>query len=143
MTMHLVGPYLTSTNYRKRKDKVTQVQMAKWQSEYKERCKFNKRLGLPKETFEQYLDVIHGRVKKEHKFVPMKQQADPVMDRIRRQREQYPSAIGSGAAASTAKKEPQRYTGERRLLGIAVMHKSNLVPIFDQKDAEEIARMRR
>jgi hypothetical protein len=35
------------------------------------------------------------------------------------------------------------YTGKRKLLGVAVMHKSNLVPVFDQKEAEEISKMRR
>jgi len=35
------------------------------------------------------------------------------------------------------------YSGKQKLLGIAVMHKSNLVPVFDKKDAEDIAKMRR
>ena len=43
------------------------------------------------------------------------------------------------------KKEPLQYTGERKLLGIATMHKSNAVPIFesDKEHAVDIARMRR
>ena len=44
---------------------------------------------------------------------------------------------------STAPAERQVYSGERRLLGVAIMHKSNMVPVFDSKDAKEIARMRR
>ena len=44
---------------------------------------------------------------------------------------------------STAPAERQIYSGERRLLGVAIMHKSNLVPVFDSEDAKEIARMRR
>ena len=39
--------------------------------------------------------------------------------------------------------EPQQYSGERKLLGIAIMHKSNLVPVFDKETAEEISKMRR
>lgn len=39
--------------------------------------------------------------------------------------------------------EPQQYSGERRLLGIGIMHKSNLVPIFDEESAKEISKMRR
>jgi hypothetical protein len=35
------------------------------------------------------------------------------------------------------------YNGQRKLLGIAVLHKSNLVPVFSKKDAEDIAKMRR
>jgi hypothetical protein len=43
-----------------------------------------------------------------------------------------------------------KYTGERRLIGIATMHKSNMVPVFADEDDEngrkaatEIATMRR
>jgi hypothetical protein len=43
------------------------------------------------------------------------------------------------------KKENLQYTGERKLVGIATMHKSNAVPIFedDKEHAIDIARMRR
>ena len=43
------------------------------------------------------------------------------------------------------RKEGNTYSGERQLLGVATMHKSNMVPIFADKkeDAKEIARMRR
>ena len=43
-----------------------------------------------------------------------------------------------------------QYTGERRLVGIATMHKSNMVPVFADEDdvngskaATDIAQMRR
>ena len=39
--------------------------------------------------------------------------------------------------------EAQQYSGERKLLGIAIMHKSNLVPVFDEESAKEISKMRR
>jgi len=41
-----------------------------------------------------------------------------------------------------AKPSPKVYTGTE-IVGIAVMHKSNAVPIRGKKQAEEIARMRR
>lgn len=41
-----------------------------------------------------------------------------------------------------AKKEPTMYTGTK-VLGIATMHKSNMVPIFSDKEAVEVATMRR
>ena len=41
------------------------------------------------------------------------------------------------------KPAPNIYSGKRKLLGIAAMHKSNLVPVFGEDDAKEIARMRR
>ena len=45
--------------------------------------------------------------------------------------------------AVTGRQEQQQYSGERKLLGVAVMHKSNLVPVFDEQDAKDIAAMRR
>ena len=44
---------------------------------------------------------------------------------------------------SGGKKEPMVYSGERKLIGIGLMHKSNLVPIWDKEGAEEISKMRR
>ena len=46
-------------------------------------------------------------------------------------------------SGGTYKKEQLIYSGERRLLGIATMHKSNMVPVFDEEDAKDIAKMRR
>ena len=43
----------------------------------------------------------------------------------------------------TGKKEQMQYSGERKLLGIGMMHKSNLVPIWDEEGAKEISTMRR
>lgn len=143
MTMHLVGPYLTTTNYRKRKGKVTQLQMNRWMDGWREKCKQNKRLGLAKPTFEEYVDALHGRVKTDKpKFVPLKVGDDPVMDRIRQHKELYPSLGSFGDANSTAKKEPQKYTGTL-IKGIATMHKSNAVPVINDEQAQEISRMRR
>ena len=52
----------------------------------------------------------------------------------------YPS-LNTGGFATTSKKT-QVYTGDK-MLGIAVMHKSNLVPIFTEENAKEVSRMRR
>ena len=43
----------------------------------------------------------------------------------------------------TERKESMIYSGERKLLGIATMHKSNLVPVFSIEEATDVARMRR
>ena len=68
----------------------------------------------------------------------------------RRQAEHIPSKISEHSFAPATKKETMHYTGERKLVGIAMMHKSNLVPVFadeddktDSKQATEIAQMRR
>ena len=41
------------------------------------------------------------------------------------------------------KREEMRYSGKRKLLGIGMMHKSNLVPVWDEDGAKEISTMRR
>jgi len=48
-------------------------------------------------------------------------------------------------SGATAKPKPKVYSGKRRLLGVATMHKSNMVPVFADKpeEAAEIAKMRR
>ena len=59
---------------------------------------------------------------------------------FRGQAEHIPSVdTGLGVAA---KKDTIMYTGSR-LKGIAIMHKSNLVPIFSDEEAVDIATMRR
>jgi hypothetical protein len=42
-----------------------------------------------------------------------------------------------------SKAKEQKYSGERKLIGIGLMHKSNLVPIWDEEGAKEISTMRR
>lgn len=44
---------------------------------------------------------------------------------------------------NTNLKESMVYSGDRKLLGIATMHKSCLQPVFSKQDAIDIARMRR
>ena len=44
---------------------------------------------------------------------------------------------------SGGKKKEFTYSGERKLIGIGLLHKSNLVPVWDEQDAKEISKMRR
>jgi|SRR5579859_24237 len=46
------------------------------------------------------------------------------------------------ASCVTGKAEQQKYTGDK-LLGIALLHKSNYVPIFNHEEAVSVAKMRR
>lgn len=54
--------------------------------------------------------------------------------------ERPPSLMTPGG--STAKRESTKYTGTA-VLGIATMHKSNAVPIFNSDAAIEVTKMRR
>ena len=57
-----------------------------------------------------------------------------------RDAKQYPS-IDTGPAVA-ARRETQKYTGNN-MLGVTTMHKSNIVPVFSQEEAQEVSRMRR
>ena len=144
MTMHLVGPYMTTTNYKKRKQKkLTDNQRKKLEQEWRA---YNKQMrkqhchSAQFDTFEQYLSYVRGEHKpKQQDFTPLKRN-----EPYRRETQHIPSNK-TDSFAPCVRKEPQQYTGERQLLGIATMHKSNMVPVFaDQKEqAKEIAQMRR
>ena len=55
----------------------------------------------------------------------------------------YPKCSDKIPVNGGSKKERMVYSGKRKLLGIATMHKSNMVPVFDKEDAKDIAKMRR
>lgn len=52
----------------------------------------------------------------------------------------YPSLNTSGGSATKA--APKVYTGDK-VMGIATLHKSNAVPVFNSQDAVDISKMRR
>ena len=83
------------------------------------------------------LDKIKFRKKKSEPLV-----IEPVEDRQGVPCGDKVPVMEKGAGS---KREEMRYTGKRRLIGIATMHKSNMVPIFEDNkhEAIEIARMRR
>jgi len=59
---------------------------------------------------------------------------------FRREVKSIPS-LGDGIG-NAVKKDRNQYTGDK-MLGVACMHKSNLVPIFNDEAAVEVANMRR
>ena len=126
MSMHLVGPYMTTTSYKKRKAK------KKTQKQIEAEAKHEKWLRKMNAHPEQI-----ARNKEKNVNVSILSKPDYSSDR--------PTIPTSDVipGGSTAQKERQVYSGERRLLGIATMHKSNMVPVFDSKDAKDIAKMRR
>lgn len=80
--------------------------------------------------------------KYEELLLTQQKQFDQVMKQIKKE---YPSYVGTNTGNITPKQEPMQYTGERKLLGIATLHKSNMIPIFedDKEHAKDVARMRR
>lgn len=136
MTMHLLGPAFTTTNTRKQKSKLTDGKYTRYTLEWREDCKRCKRLDMKSKTLEEYIAYRRGDYKPKLRGTPM-----PNYNVDYSHREKYPS-YGDQAGSIPAKPE-MAYSGERKLLGIGTMHKSNMVPIFEKSDAEDIAKMRR
>ena len=51
-------------------------------------------------------------------------------------------SLSTGMMGVAAKAAPKVYTGDK-IVGIAAMHKSNLVPVFNTEAAKDISKMRR
>lgn len=78
--------------------------------------------------------------KKTPSFVPLKSyKLTPPVGR--ESAKHYPSCGTAGMGVAT-KSENKTYTGTN-ILGIGTLHKSNAVPIFNDTEAKDIAKMRR
>jgi len=123
MTMHLVRG-MTSLNQKRRKSqKKTQRQLAA-EAEHEA---YLKRLGVGRASLP---------VDKKGRRLGI----NPLPDLSTGPRVTSDAVPSNGNA-----RRVNQYTGEQQLLGVATMHKSNLVPIFANKkeDAKDIASMRR
>jgi len=131
--MHLVGPWLTTTGKKKGKKK--------WAS-----AEHKRRAELAKDQRE----VLY----REYKVIPQKRKIRSAAKIIetKTMNTRYQDHLNTTQVSSVpptwaicTKPVVHQYSGERQLLGVATMHKSNMVPIFaDNKEvAVDIARMRR
>ena len=140
MTMSLVGPYLTTTSYKKPKQKKrTKAQQEQFEKSHREYNKSMKRMGCHDQmmTLEDYDLYVRGMYKPKLKGVYVAPENKP----YRRETPDIPS-LGNGVGVAT-KKESTRYTGDL-IVGIATMHKSIAVPVMRGTDqAKDIASMRR
>lgn len=132
MTMHLMSHAYSTISTKKRKSKGVTIN-AKYATEFREHNKFMRKIGCKEKSLEEYITYRQGKFKPELKGTPL-----PKYE-ISNHREKYPS--GDGVGTTYARKE-NVYTGTL-VTGIATMHKSNAVPVINQKQAIEIANMRR
>ncbi len=143
--MHLLPVYYSTTNTRKRKQKKKSASVLEAERKH---AKFLKKMGISSRS-------SAGTEQRSSK--PWVTGSSPVESANKRSvgKSGNPPHLGCGNRRfessrsdqfydpSMAKKEPQVYNGERKLLGVATMHKSNMVPVFSKDDAEDIAKMRR
>ena len=134
MSMHLEGPWLSTTGKKKGKKKFASAEHARRARELKEQWEASQRRWAEMSpNFSKGL----GSVRVTKKVSPVVT-SGPVID-PRRDTRQYPSLDTGGVATKPA---PKVYTGDK-IVGIGTMHKSNMVPIFSNQEAEDISKMRR
>jgi hypothetical protein len=127
MTMHLEGPWLTTTGKRRGKQKFRNADEARKSRELEESWKaLQKKWGLEIEEKKK------RRAMKAEPYSPA-----PV---FRRETPKINSLPFTGGPC--LRPEQKVYTGSK-IKGIGTMHKSNAVPIFSDEEAIEISRMRR
>ena len=121
--MGMLPVYFTTTSTKKRKVKYAS-------SEQKQKA-----LQLQKEwdALMKKYDTKPVRKTKSKAYVP------PVT--LRRETPHYPS-VDTGGNATKPIEHDKVYTGTK-MIGVAVMHKSNSVPVFSADSAKEITKMRR
>ena len=132
MSMHLEGPWLSTTGKRKGKKKFASAEHArkareldeswkelqkKWEVEAEDK-KRKRAMSAPALNTAYRLSIPEGRNTTAH----------------------IPSRDTGGGNATL--KAPKVYTGTK-VKGIATMHKSNAVPVFSDEEAVDISKMRR
>lgn len=138
MTMHMMGHAYSTVNTNRRKKKLSDSQFHKFAMELNAYNKQMKKYGLKPKTLDEYIAYRQGKYKPTLKGGIK----DPLKATTLRRESPVVPSYGDQVGSIPAKPE-MAYSGERKLLGIGTMHKSNMVPIFQQSDAEEIAKMRR
>jgi hypothetical protein len=129
MTMHLEGPWLTTTGKRKGKKKFASAEHARKARELEESWKaLQKKWGIEAEE----------RKRKRAMSAPT---MSPVVNRpYVRETPKIDSLPFTGGPCVLPQQKV--YTGTK-IKGIGTMHKSNAVPIFSDEEAQDIAKMRR
>ncbi len=127
--MHLMGHAYNTTNTRKRKANKKSKKLIAAEAEHE---KFMRKMGVSQDQLDGKLYDKYGK-RKHVNHIPDYTEHKPNVE------------LSNKIASHGPAKESYTYSGERQLLGIATMHKSNMVPIFADKkeDAKDIASMRR
>jgi hypothetical protein len=126
--MHIVGPWLSTTGKARGKRKFRSAAEAKRARE----------LAQDWENLKSKWGVTTTPGKKSNTVVDIPTQSkNHVRDTGPR-----PASLNSWNVGAVTSKASQQYTGTA-IVGISTLHKSNAVPVFSQREAEEIAKMRR
>ncbi len=149
MTMHLERGLTTLNTRRPKKKKLTLAQIDKYSKQLKMHNKDMRRLGCHdlQMDLDTFIAYIRGELKPR---ATSTNRTEPIYTRPQQGTDRIVETKNLDQFAPALKKDSLQYTGTRRLVGIATMHKSNMVPIFaddddktGSKQATDIAQMRR
>ncbi len=130
MSMHLEGPWLSTTGKKKSKRKFASAEHAR----------------KARELEESWNDILKRQgVEQEERKRKRAMAAEPLVYNLGAPAGRSTSHIPSrntGEVGVATYKAPPQYTGTK-VKGIGTMHKSNAVPIFSDEEAVAISSMRR
>ena len=131
MSMHLEGPWLSTTGKKKGKKKFASAEHARKARELDESWK---------ELQKKWAIETEDKKRKRAMSAPV---MSPVVSKpfVRDTGPRIPSKNSSDMGCATVA-PPKVYTGTK-VLGIATLHKSNAVPVFSNEEAIDISKMRR
>ena len=131
MSMHIEGPWLSTTGKRKGKQKFASAEHARKARELDESWKeLLKRQGVEQEE------------KKRARALKAEPLAYTLSAPPGRGSSRHIPSRDSGHVGTVSSKPIPQYTGTK-IIGIGTMHKSNAVPIFSDQEAIDISTMRR
>ena len=116
--------------------KLTKKQEYELQNAWRQRNKEFKRAGIPTETYKQYLAFVFGKAPKVKPDFSKKLQTHHKVAKV------TANCIKDWTVGTNNSKPAKSYTGEK-MLGISIMHKSCLQPMFNEEAAQDAASMRR
>ena len=132
MSMHLEGPWLSTTGKQKGKRKFRNAEQARKARQLDESWKeLLKRHNVEVEDKKRNRAMTAAPLNSTYKLsIPEGRNTTA-----------HIKSVDTGVAVATVK-PPKVYTGTK-VKGIATMHKSNAVPVFSDEEAVDISKMRR
>lgn len=129
MSMHLEGPWLSTTGKRKGKQKFRSAEQAQQYREVEAGWdELQKRWGVEQQERKRKTALTQP----EYRAPKFEFRGSELLNK---------PSLNTGAGVA-AKRDVMNYTGDK-VKGIGTMHKSNAVPIFSDEEAVDISKMRR
>lgn len=115
---------------------LTKKQTVELDAAWRQRNRELKQAGIRPDTFEQYLEYVFGKAPKQRPDHSKRLTTNHTVQKV------AANCIKDWTTGSCTAKPKTKYTGEK-MIGVSIIHKSCLQPIFDEGAAVDAANMRR